>query len=103
MNDAQLIAAFQKDPAEGAFRSLVERHLPLVLGTACRITGDHGLAEEVAQTVFILLARKASSFRTETIVTGWLYRTTCFVARRALRSERRRQRRELDGSSQCGV
>jgi DNA-directed RNA polymerase specialized sigma24 family protein len=87
MNDAQLIEAYSKTRAEAAFRALVERHLPLVLGTARRITGDSGIAEETAQTVFILLARKASSLREGTVVPGWLYRTTCFVAQRALRTE----------------
>ena len=96
MTDAELIQAFVKERAETAFRSLVERHLPLVIGTARRITGDHALAEEVAQTVFILLARKAGSLRQGIIVSGWLYRTTCFVAARALRGERRRQRREQE-------
>ena len=99
MNDAQLIEAFSKSRAEAAFRSLVERHLPLVLGTARRITGDNGLAEETAQTVFILLARKASSLREGTVVSGWLYRTTCFVAQRALRNELRRQRREQEAAA----
>jgi RNA polymerase sigma factor (sigma-70 family) len=96
MNDAQLIEAFCKSRAEAAFRSLVERHLPLVLGTARRITGDNGLAEEIAQTVFILLAQKAPSLREGTVVSGWLYRTTCFVAKRALRGELRRRRREQE-------
>jgi RNA polymerase sigma factor (sigma-70 family) len=96
MNDAELIESFVKERAETAFQSLVERHLPLVIGTARRITGDQSLAEEVAQTVFILLARKAASFRQGIIVSGWLYRTTCFVAARALRGERRRQRREQE-------
>jgi RNA polymerase sigma factor (sigma-70 family) len=96
MNDAQLIEAYSKTRAEAAFRALVERHLPLVLGTARRITGDSGIAEETAQTVFILLARKASSLREGTVVPGWLYRTTCFVAQRALRTELRRRRREQE-------
>lgn len=96
MNDAELIESFAKERAEAPFRLLVERHLPLVLGTARRITGDNGVAQEVAQTVFILLARKAGSIRRGTIISGWLYRTTCFVAARALRSEQRRWRREQE-------
>lgn len=96
MTDAELLETFVKERGETAFRSLAERHLPLVIGTARRITGDHTLAEEVAQTVFILLARKADSLRQGTILSGWIYRTTCFVAARALRGERRRQRREQE-------
>ena len=96
MNDAQLIETFVKEGSETAFRSLVERHLPLVFGTARRITNDGALAEEITQTVFILLAQKARSLARGTIVSGWLYRTTCFVAARASRAERRRQRREQE-------
>ena len=48
----------------------------------------------MAQAVFILLARKAASLGRETVLPSWLYRTTCYVASSALRSERRRQERE---------
>src|SRR5262245_464374 len=96
MNDAQLINDFVTSGSETAFRSLVEHHLPLVLGTARRITGENALAEEIAQTVFILLARRARSLGPRTVVPGWLYRTTCFVAARALRGEQRRKRREQE-------
>src|SRR5687768_6171147 len=97
MNDTQLLQSFI-DGSENAFRSLVDRHLPLVLGTARRLTGNSGLAEDVAQTVFILLARKAKTLGSGTILSGWLYRSTCFVARRALCSEHRRQRRETEAA-----
>ena len=52
----------------------------------------------MAQAVFILLARKAARLRkTKNLVLGgWLYRTTRFVAARALRGELRRQRREQE-------
>src|SRR5947207_15445919 len=83
MNDEQLLQSFAEHGSEAAFRTLVERHLPLVLGTARRITGESGLAEEVAQTVFILLARKARNLRPGTILSAWLYRATRFVAARA--------------------
>lgn len=97
MNDTQLLQGFLSG-SENDFRTIVERHLPLVLGTARRITGNNGLAEDVAQTVFILLARKAGSLSSGTILSGWLYRTTSFVARRALCSEGRRQRRETEAA-----
>jgi len=94
MNDAKLLQEFAEHRSEAAFRTLVERHLPLVFGTARRVTGNSALAEEIAQTVFILLARKAPEFGPGTILTGWIYRTTRFVASRAMRSEQRRRRRE---------
>lgn len=96
MNDTELLQRFAEQDSENAFRMLVERHLPLVMGTARRITNNDSLAEEVAQAVYILLARKARHISSKTILAGWLYRTTCFVAARALRTEQRRQRREQE-------
>ena len=96
MNDAQLLQAFAEQNSEAAFRSLVERHLPLVFGTARRMTGENALAEDIAQTVFILLAGKAKRLGSNTILSGWLYRTTRFVASRALTAEQRRRRREQE-------
>src|SRR5581483_7173983 len=99
MSDPELINQFIAGESEAAFRELVQRHLPLVAGTARRITGNAALAEEITQTVFILLARKARSLGDRTVLPGWLYRTTCFVAARALRSEQRRHRREQEAVS----
>ena len=99
MNDTELLQGFTEQGSESAFRALVERHLPLVMGTARRITDDSSLAEEVAQTVFILLAHKARTLGSRTILAGWLYRTTCFVAARARRAEQRRRRREQEAAA----
>ena len=94
MEDWQLLEDYVRRGSESAFRSLVSRHLGLVYAAAFRQVNDSGLAEEVSQAVFILLARKARSLPRRTILAGWLFRTTRFVASRALRSEVRRQRRE---------
>lgn len=99
MTDSQLLQDFAAHGSENAFRALVERHLPLVLGTARRITGNPALAEEIAQTVFLLLARKAPGLDARVLLTGWLYRTATFVATRAVQSEQRRRRREEEAVS----
>ncbi len=96
MNDAQLLQRFAEQNSEAAFRALVERHLPLVFGTARRMTGDSALAEDIAQTVFILLARKGNRLGSDIILSGWLHRTTRFVTARALAAEWRRRRREQE-------
>lgn len=96
MDDWQLITEYVSTGAEGAFRSLVERHLGLVHSVAMREVRDPELAREVSQAVFILLARKARSFRRSVVLSAWLFRTTRFVALRAVRSEYRRQRREQE-------
>jgi RNA polymerase sigma factor (sigma-70 family) len=67
----------------------------LVYSTAIRLVGhDTHLAEDVAQIVFIDLARAAKTFPHEVMLGGWLHRHTCFVAAKTIRGERRRQSRE---------
>jgi RNA polymerase sigma factor (sigma-70 family) len=98
MHDSQLLDDYVTRNSETAFQSLVTRYLNLVRSTALRQVPNAPLAEEVAQAVFILLARKAARLRkTKNLVLGgWLYRTTRFVAARALRGELRRRRREQE-------
>jgi RNA polymerase sigma factor (sigma-70 family) len=96
--DWQLLCEFVGRDSQRAFQELVNRHLNLVHSVALRSVHDNELAEEIAQAVFILLARKAATLNERTVLTGWLYRTTRFVAARAARAEHRRQRREMEAS-----
>ncbi|MCI0536004.1 MAG: sigma-70 family RNA polymerase sigma factor [Verrucomicrobiales bacterium] len=96
MEDWQLIESYAQQQSESAFRTLVERHANLVYASALRQVGHLQLAQDVAQAVFILLARKAPCLRKGTIISGWLFQTTRFVASRAIRTEQRRQRREQE-------
>ena len=91
----QLLADYARNGSEEAFRELVTRYLSLVYSTAIRLVGgDAHLAEDVAQTVFVDLARQARTLPADVMLGGWLHRNTCFVAAKTLRSERRRQSRE---------
>jgi RNA polymerase sigma factor (sigma-70 family) len=94
MEDLQLLREYAEGRSEQAFAELVKRQVDLVYSTALRLVGQASLAEDVTQMVFIRLARKAGSLRDGTILTGWLYRTTRFVAETVRRSDRRRRRRE---------
>jgi RNA polymerase sigma factor (sigma-70 family) len=93
-DDLTLLREFAATRSETAFAQLVARHLPLVHSAALRRTGDTALAEEVAQAVFLILARKAGELGPKTGLTGWLYRTTRYAAADALKQQHRRQQRE---------
>lgn len=90
-----LMRQYARSGSEDAFREIVSRYVNLVHSAALRlVNGNDALARDVAQTVFIDLARAARSMPEETALGGWLHRHTCFVASKALRAERRRRLRE---------
>ncbi len=94
--DMNLVREYARGRSEGAFATLVSRHVSLVYSVALRQVRDPHLAEEITQTVFIILARKAGSLGPGTVISGWLYRTARYAAARALTLRRRRQDREQE-------
>ncbi len=98
--DMDLVREFARNHSETAFTELVERHLPLVYSVARRYTGNDNDAQDVAQAVFIILARKAATLRENTLLPGWLYETTRFTATRMLRTNVRRLAREQEAYMQ---
>lgn len=95
--DGELLRRFSENHSEEAFTELVQRHLNLVYSAALRqVNGDACLAQDVAQSVFIDLARKAASLSHRSILSAWLYTSTHFAAAKAVRSESRRRIREQE-------
>ncbi|MDB6078951.1 MAG: polymerase, sigma-24 subunit, subfamily, partial [Akkermansiaceae bacterium] len=74
---------------EAAFRRIVERHAAMVHSVALRMTQDHGLAQEITQNVFSILARKARFLGTASLG-GWLHRVAAAESRNARRKAARR-------------
>jgi RNA polymerase sigma factor (sigma-70 family) len=99
-DDMALVREFAASRSEPAFAALVKRHVGLVHSAAMRQVGDAHLAEEIAQAVFIILARKAASLGPKTVLSVWLYRTTRYAAADALKINRRRQAREQEAYMQ---
>ena len=96
-DDAQLLRHYAEDRSESAFGELVARHIDLVYSAALRqVAGDTHLAQDVVQTVFADLARKARPLSHHRILTGWLYQATRYAASNAVRTERRRAIREKE-------
>jgi uncharacterized protein (TIGR03435 family) len=92
--DIDLVREYADRNSEPAFAELVRRHINLVYSVALRFTGHPQDAEDVTQAVFVILAQKACGLRAKTILTGWLYETTRFTAKRFLRTQVSRQLRE---------
>jgi RNA polymerase sigma factor (sigma-70 family) len=92
--DGQLLREYVEHRSEKAFTDLVHRHAAMVHASALRQLGNPHQAEEVAQSVFILLARKADTLSSEVVLGGWLYRATQFAVNDLRKAEFRRQRRE---------
>lgn len=95
-DNMELVRQYAQDHSEEAFAELVARHVNLVYGVACRHLGATELAEDVTQTTFIILARKAASLRADTVVAAWLCRTAQLASADARKMQLRRQRRELE-------
>src|SRR4030095_64683 len=99
-DDGLLLRQYSENHSEEAFAALVTRHINLVYSVALRCVGDPHQAEEVAQAVFIVLAKKAAQLRHDKALSSWLFQTTRLTASNFVRSESRRHRREQEAHMQ---
>lgn len=96
LEDNALLTEYVRNGSEAAFATLVSRYVNLVHSAAIRFTSNPNHAEEITQAVFIILARKASSLRKDSVLSAWLYQTARLTAANFLRGEIRRQNREQE-------
>lgn len=96
IDDERLLREYSATGSEAAFAALVRRYMNVVWSAARRQVSDASVADEITSAVFLVLAQKARSLREDTILTGWLLRTTRLVAANAVRREARRQQREQE-------
>lgn len=99
MDDRALLEQLVETGSNDAFGELVRRHIDMVYSAALRQTGEHALAEDVTQSVFVLLARKGRSIRESEALAGWLLAATRFTAINAIRAESRRRRHEREAAA----
>src|SRR5271157_479036 len=91
--DSQLVAQFLTgaEGREAAFRVLIHRHGPMVLGVCRRVLGDEHAAEDAFQATFLVLVKKAGMLRDRGLLNNWLYGVALRVSRKEkVRGERRR-------------
>ena len=94
--DGELLAAFVERNDQPAFAALIERHGRMVLAVSRGILQDRHAAEDVAQAVFLVMARKAAQLRSAGTCAPWLHRVTHDLAVNALRRRLRQQAREQE-------
>jgi RNA polymerase sigma factor (sigma-70 family) len=101
--DLDLLREYVHNRSESAFAELVRRHADWVYAIAKRKVREDQLAQDVAQAVFIVLARKAPRLlarRWNVRLTGWLYHVVRLTASNALRELSRRRRHEQAAAAQ---
>jgi RNA polymerase sigma factor (sigma-70 family) len=81
--DAELLKRFLADRQDPAFTVLVHRHGRMVLAVCQRLLGDAHAAEDAFQATFMVLVRRAASFRGDKPLGSWLHAVARRIALRA--------------------
>ena len=97
ISDAELLARYVRDGSQTAFSEIVSRYSNLVYAAALRQVRDSHLADDVAQAVFIVLSRRASSARADRLA-AWLLRATRYCVLDAIKKQTRRLRYEKEAA-----
>lgn len=79
---------------DAALEELVRRYLPVVYAAARRQLPDSSLAEDVAQAVFMVLARRYSGLPVNVVLSSWLLKVTHLACLQARRNAGRRKAHE---------
>jgi RNA polymerase sigma factor (sigma-70 family) len=90
--DHELLCAYADRKDERAFAELVRRYQDTVHSACRRRLSDPVLAQDAAQTTFLLLSQRAAQLRTHTSLGGWLYQTALFQSANMMRCEQTRDR-----------
>lgn len=94
-SDKELLGRFAATGGNEVFRILVDRYSGLVFHTANRMLGNHALAQDVSQRVFVSMAKKAGPIaRGDAPLPSWLHRATVLESKTMLRSESRHKRKK---------
>ena len=92
--DAELVRFFAEARDDGAFAELARRHGPMVTAVCRRVLSDAPEADDAAQAVWLVLAKRAGSLRDPERLGAWLHGVATRVALRARGRLARRRSRE---------
>jgi len=98
-SDRELLADYVAQGSQAAFAEIVRRHAPAVYATCFRVLNDAHDAEDAAQAVFLILARKAQEISRRATPAGWLHQVAEHAARNARRVRARRVRHEREAAA----
>jgi RNA polymerase sigma factor (sigma-70 family) len=93
LSDEDLLERFLKGDgfeSQEAFRTLVVRHGPMVLGVCRHVLHHETDAEDAFQATFLMLSRKGASIRNRNALSGWLHEVAHRIACRARAKKVRR-------------
>jgi RNA polymerase sigma factor (sigma-70 family) len=100
MSDEGLLEQFLSGEgleSQEAFRALVVRHGPMVLGICRHVLNQDHDAEDAFQATFLVLARKGGSIRNRRVLSGWLHEVAYRIAIKARAGAVRRRALEREG------
>jgi DNA-directed RNA polymerase specialized sigma24 family protein len=98
IDDSELLRRFVEQNSQPALTQLTARYVDVLYALAVRRLGGTSRADEVVQTVFVDLARKARALQHRPVLIGWLYAAVHLQASHVLREESRRRGRETEAS-----
>jgi RNA polymerase sigma factor (sigma-70 family) len=105
-DDWDLLEQFRLARSQQAFGELVRRHAGFVLGVCRRRLRDGHDAEDAAQAVFLVLARRPPARSGSSALAGWLFRTAVYACNNAMRAKRSRVTHERSAAAErarCGM
>jgi len=80
ISDSALIDRFARGD-KAAVNLLVQRHMPLVLSHAMRLSHDREVADDVVADTFVRMNRALTTFSGRSAFSTWLYKLTknCYL------------------------
>lgn len=97
-SDLELLRVYARDRSEAAFAELVRRNVNMIYAAALRQMRDPHLAEDIVQSVFTDLARKAPQLTSHPALVCWMFKSVQFAAGKTKRDYVRRKSREMEAS-----